>query len=879
MGSVTSWVQRLVSANQRMLLMGFLSSSLVLACAPEKSAEERRREQEQRELQRLGSAEGSFLGQVQLPNGGGVPFALDIAVAKNADAKTGNNKPELTAKARLGLFEGTELIASAVSFDSGAHALTVVFDGGAPPAGAAGLRAAVAAPSPGGKSLELRAVVTPNGLTSATLVGSGGTTYALSAERATQSAIAALAEQSFEFAIDTKLDEGESTPVLLTLKRVNGSIAAPESSDLPTMPKLEGSLRFPGASIVAHRATAVEYDALADTLQLVFNGGNESAGGLRLSFNKLSQRAPLADIAQAFTSDPLLSGKMSLNGANIAALSTSSLKLKDLDGKSLPPPSYVGTMRAADGGVTFDAIGHLTYLGNEITGDDSTGLSQMPNLRLKVMLCLNGNSWGEKEFDLKAWDYLRSTGTFPEQNSAAPYLFRAHVSDTWNKLSGRFITPEEQSSDSSAGTQLQLSAVESNASSCADLYERSRSIRHRLRERDNQPPAQDESYLTYEGYMTRGSGGTVPIGITIFPKRNPGGGSDAPSLQVTARIGFFGGATIASEPAVFNWGNGRLSASFTRPSGAPLEFRTTLKLDALDDASLIGPNLGLHNIRVAHGAPALAGTDPETTMNVAMASTDAQSSVRSVLTLRTRQESVAAPATIDLPNLPSIEASLRIDGLGKTPQVSRRVVYDVLRGTIDVYFSESSILEFTDVFLNAAPSGSAQPYVSFTELDGVLSIGGHPIGTAKSALAAGAERWSIMDLPPKFFIGRYQGGGSALQSKVYATLEDGHSSGTNTAEWPFTTFPNMKLKLVMCILGQQMEKSLAAVDYLGSRVVFRSAGQRDDIDLVFSNAWATVQGQILDADGGSSSAGNSTITLHALPNATSVDCQTAQPSP
>lgn len=429
------------------------------ACAPEKSAEERRREQEHREVQRLEIAEGSFVGHVLLPSGGAVPFAIDMAVEKNADASAGKNIPELTAKARLGLFEGTELVADAVTFDAGAHALTATFKSGGDGAGFIG-GARLQAPA-GSKTLELQAIVGDEGLAEARLVGSGGAAYQVTAARSAQSGIESLAEGSYDFALEAKLRDPEQvTSMLLTIKRVRGSTASPASSDLPSLPRLEGSMRFQGTTIVAQRAATVEYDALADTLQLTYLGGNSAAGGLRLSFADVSQRVATDGAALTFRSMPTLTGTLMLNGVGIGEIDAGGAQLLltlTQASQALPPLIYVGTLKSAASQMPpIKAIAKFDYSGGTNANSAEYPFTSFPDLTLTVTECFTSGRYSMK---VRSFDFLRNRLVFQNTRATANEELSATFAGDWSSMEGDIRSATSGTENPTSDWHLTLKAV------------------------------------------------------------------------------------------------------------------------------------------------------------------------------------------------------------------------------------------------------------------------------------------------------------------------------------------------------------------------------------------------------------------------------------
>jgi hypothetical protein len=848
------------------------------ACAREQSAEDRDREERDRVIERLKHAEGNFAGTVETADQGTIPFALTVNVNRNPEQK--GDEPGLTAHVRLGLLGGVDLTTDAVTFDYGSGQLTASFSGGD---GA----------KENAKTLELQAAVDDPGLKDARLIASSGKIFQVTAAA---SPTLNLAEPSVELIYGIRISPesgGDPVDAVLSLTRRTGDSAAPSSSDMPRMPQIEGSLRFPGAARVAHVASTILYDALTDTLDIYFPGGN----GMRLGFTGLSTKT--TGLPLTFVSEPKLSGIAELGSRTMGTvkLSPNQSKLIEKTRKTpLPSTNYTGTYKGSSGS-SWPVVANAVYLGTEGTSGSEIPFNRFPKIRFVVSLCVSGQALQTKKLILTSVDYLTSEATFtPEAQPDVRYY--ATYGDSWSKVDTKII--DDRSGDgagaNTASLHLEAAGETSRLLTCADTRSAPETLARLLKvspinkefslRDDHSDDPIDAPFLTYEGYLTRGSGSPVPIGISVFPRQNPGGGADEPSLQVTARVGFFGGANLASEPAVFNWGSGRISASFTRPNGAPLELRGILEPDTLRDAVMIGPNLGQSSLVVRSGIEPYASMDLEGVFNTAIAKgegpVDVEHALQSVLTLRGRSEGATAPANIDLPVLPSIDASLRVDGLGQTPQVGSKVLYDVLRGTIEIYFSDSSVLQFTNVFLQ--PTGSAtRPYQMFTSLTGRLILGGQPVAAVSAEDVTRGGRWVIQDLPYTIYIGTYQGGGSTQKLKALARVDYPGNAGSNTAEYPFQKFPNLQTTVTLCLGSNAFSRrdlELEAVDYLERRLVFknRGTGARNALEVAFEPRWLKLTGEFRDTDGSSGDTQGSRLDLTALPNASNIDCSTPLPT-
>lgn len=863
------------------ILITLVSSAfLATACASEQSAEERNRERRDRKIERLSRAEGKYQGTLLTKNNQSIPFALVINVNRNPQSE--GDEPGLSARLRLGYFGGVDLSTDAVSFDYGSKQLSASFTPSSKAAsGAKGIQA------PDAKGLELQAVVVNNLLQDAKLVASSGTAYALTSVSGPAFELTdPKADLDYGVLINPD-DGGKPVNALLSLTRLSGDKDAPASSDITRMPEIEATLRFPGTSAISHVADRVDYDALTDTLELYYVGGS----GMRFVFSNIAQNITNASGPQAFLSEPDLNGVVELGSRAVATIkksSESSAVVQRTKKSRLPAKNYTGTYSNGNTTSPFRVVGNMIDLGGEASAGSTIPLDRLPRLRMELSICTprGQDPFGTIKSVLTSIDHLKSEATFKKETSEV----RTYVtfSENWDNFTALVVDDQDGNNKK---FQLVSSEVTDRNLTCADTVPAATTMARVLGLRDDNDEFEDgpidDPFLTYEGYLTRANGAAVPVGLAIFPRQNPGGGTDEPSLQVTARIGFFGGANLASEPAVFNWGSGRISASFSRPTGAPLELRGILEPDTLRDAVLIGPNLGQNTLTVRKDVEPYANAGTESTFNVAISNAngpvDPANSLLSVLTLRSRSEGSTAPANIDLPVLPSIDASLRIDGLGQTPQVGSKVLYDVLRGTMEVYFSDSSVLEFTNIFLNKN-TDAQRPYKMFNSLNGRMILGGQPVAAAQADDVTAGGRWTIQDLPHTIYVGTYQGGGSSHSLKALGRVDYPGNAGRNTGEYPFQTFPNLQMTVTLCLGNNAFSRrnlELEAVDYLNRRLVFknRGTGVSNALEVEFEPRWNRLKGEFRDTDGSSGDTSGSKIDLRAIPNSSSIDCSAQIPTP
>lgn len=387
----------------------------------------------------------------------------------------------------------------------------------------------------------------------------------------------------------------------------------------------------------------------------------------------------------------------------------------------------------------------------------------------------------------------------------------------------------------------------------------------------------------YTGYIKRNNDSMTPTALNVSGKRNAVEQGEMPTLLVSLTTGFFGGVSIASENASFNWSSGSLVASFKRSAGAPLELRAVLNEDRLDDGMLVGPNLGTLDAFFERGPnkPSLDfgsfGQD-EVFFSLKMVNSSGYSKAKfddAIVSFKRQTKDQPASADMDLPMLPPLSASVSFPYLAATPQSASKVLYDPLTGSIRIFLDDSDTeIDIEDVFLNSNFHLKSDSF-SGTIISDAQTIG-HVVATEISKKAE-------EELPPRAYIGTLAGAaGTGLKYKVIAFLEYLRSRGTNSKEFPFPSFPNMRLKLVSCLGGQpfaEADQTLIAMDYMNQKARFKSSYENKilEFQLTYSDDWSELEGHVRTAETSASDEENEPkLTLHATGTA-SVDCSVSVP--
>lgn len=857
------------------------AATVFAACAKETTAEERKREENDRAYKRLEPATGTYNGYALDARARRIP--LQVAVVQQRSPTGVEDNPALSVSLRVGLMGGVTLTSPNASYDWGAKRLVATFR---PAAGGAQ------------KFVELRGRLEGNKLLDAVIVGPRIGSLKLDLSKDAKATVSDFQETRLAL----RPEAAGNSAFLLTLKRSQNDIAGPETSDLATLPGLEASLRFPSMGKVPEQASAVIYDPFTGVLEVDFQGRT------KLRFTDLFDKRSYGEQQAA----PLnLDGEISFGAQRLQGVNASSqpqdLRAAEAGGTELPPKTYTGIYEGSAGGLRFRSLALLDYLGSDGQNAGETPFRSFPNMRMRLFLCSRGRPFLSRQLDLKSMDHLAQRARFNDVNpaSAANSLLEVQFKNGWNEIEGVFLSPAAgDGAGSSRGAQLTLVNDPRDLKGCGDVESLPGSTPLLASDTDTTPeeslalfstllqapvpavqppPSGDPSALQYTGVLLRSESTAVPASLVIFPKRNPTGGSEEPTLQATLRLGFFGGVTIASEPAFFDWGNGRISAAFKRPSGTPLEIKTLLQPDELSDATLVGPNLGTSVLRLSRNGTSYFDNIKENTfrarLTTARPAPGGVANAEGLMAINRKTEDLPAPANIDLPILPALEASLRLDGIAQTPQVAQRMTYDPLRGALDLQISGASTVEFREVFLTLK-QGSTNEWETAQSFEGRVLMGAAQQGflTLERAALTPEDFNKLQQLPPRGFVGTYVGG---MPLNAVAYVEYAGTTGTNSAEYPFPAFPNLRMTINLC-LGKkpfhQIVLTMTTFDVLSGKTLFKaSAAQKNgDLDLQVSKGWETLEGVFRNTDGsGGSTGGNqqgARLNLRARPTLGAQGC-------
>lgn len=369
----------------------------------------------------------------------------------------------------------------------------------------------------------------------------------------------------------------------------------------------------------------------------------------------------------------------------------------------------------------------------------------------------------------------------------------------------------------------------------------------------------------YAGFVAIDGTRLVPLSLDLTTNRNPKDGGDNPTLSASVRIGMFGGIVVSSNAVSFDWGNGRFSVSLAKQklapdiSGtAPLEIRGVLVENAVSDGVIEGPISGSHAVSLAKDGPNLFTEQDHynyqtQVSDVALAGDMVANSQLSLKRLTTPHLS---PSTSDLPSLPAFDASIRFANLGVVPQVATDVLYDPILGFVELQFGANTVLRVDNLYLNRdvlsmslADWKPDQVYAG-NIVHGAAVYGHIKIGSDFPSLGL-TDAVTVPELPPKYFVGTYKGPAqNARTLTAIASLDYQNTRGTNSAEFPFSYFPNFKLKVMLCDGPRRFSLEsydLSAMDQIRSMARFQNlAGGflNGILDVRFTPGWKSLEGKL-----------------------------------
>ncbi len=405
----------------------FLNIMLLLACAKEVSSEEKRREESDRAFERLRSAVGVYDGYAAAGDGRGTPMTLGVAAKRNPSA--GSDAPALEVTMQIGMFGGVLLTASDASYDWGSGILRAEF---AKATGGAAAGVSGGAGNGGGlaDTLEVTATLADGRVTDAKLSGPRTGVRELVLRPGAASLPVAQVNE-FQFAIALQGERSDKIDAVLSMRREMIDQKAPQSSDLPLLPPLLGSIRFQTLADVPQQAESTLYDPLTGVIQLALN----DASTLTLE----NVFAPVDSEELRLRSDDKveMTGMLNVSSRRVGSVAASwTPRAASLtDGMvGLPPRLFVGTYQGASGGRLLRAIGKVDFLGPTLTNPREYGFPTFPAMRVTVYQCLNGQQFGARTFTARGFDYLRKVfqAYQSEGGSTADVFYAAD----WQQLDG-----------------------------------------------------------------------------------------------------------------------------------------------------------------------------------------------------------------------------------------------------------------------------------------------------------------------------------------------------------------------------------------------------------------------------------------------------------
>jgi len=372
----------------------------------------------------------------------------------------------------------------------------------------------------------------------------------------------------------------------------------------------------------------------------------------------------------------------------------------------------------------------------------------------------------------------------------------------------------------------------------------------------------------------------IPAKLDLTIKRNPTTTDERPTLQAALSVGFFGGVTVSSDSTSYDWETGKLTASFSRKDGSPVEMIAYVREGKITNGALIGPNMGRREFTMDSRFTKLFDGQESEEANLAVTFGNAGrvsgSSFDALLTLRRKSETIAGPANSDLPNLPAISASFKFNRVGHNPQVASQVIYDPLKGVMDIFLSSNDRVRISNIFVREETG------LLGVALQGEVLRGADVIDSARLKVISMDEVTSsgIMDSePPRNFTGTFKGESDANEYPVFATFEYQGNDGQNPAGLTFSTFPIFRLLVIACIEG----KPFASVKLLMSSLnhVERKAQLRNELGarpreltLDFAPDWTSVVGKFrtVGTTGGDVKTGEAYLKLKATGTQDATGC-------
>lgn len=412
----------------------------------------------------------------------------------------------------------------------------------------------------------------------------------------------------------------------------------------------------------------------------------------------------------------------------------------------------------------------------------------------------------------------------------------------------------------------------------------------------------------YDGFISIDANRIVPLSLDLSANRTPANGSDNPSLTASVRIGLLGGVTLSTSIVSFDWGNGNVTISLPKqapeaksdgpakqvrastntnefslvaaaPPSAALEIRGSINDDGLANGVIDGPISGNHPVTLLkEGVNLFTAADRFTYQTQISSASLLGGEVvnKSQFDLQRLTGTHPASNSSDLPSLTSFQASIRFADLSTVPQNATDVIYDPILGLMDLQFGSTTTLRVENIFLNRNALNVAlsdwhpdAPSTGRVFL-GASQYGSIRIGSEFPGLGL-TNPPAIGDVPPKYYAGRYVGQDpNAPPIIAIAKLEYTKTQGTNSAEYPFASFPMMTITIQTCSGGGKLheyrEYLTTAFDQIRNTVRFGRSNHSDpedpvSLDFAYTAGWQTIVGKFSASGAGGVDVANPQLTL------------------
>lgn len=422
------------------------------SCTPEQSAEVRRREDQDRAMDRLNKAVGFYKGYLEVEKGKLTPLTIQVQATKNP---TGNGqKPLLIVSLNIGLFGGVSMASTSTSFDWGSGEIVATFsrgpqkDSGSPsgtlPGSGTG-NGPPAGPNFGNTNgagtnmngFELRAFVDKDGMREASLKGSHSGQRMLILDNSQG------VPPSLEHIFELKWQSTNSPLTILKIRDRALPESAPETSDLPYFPGLDASLEFDGFAAVSQVAKQALYDPILGTLDIKFAETSWlHITGVALDNNDLN----LVE----------MKGRLSFEGKTLQRIVIEP-KNKISKLHRFPPSTFLGTYQGNSDALAYKVFVRLNPQLSKGANDTNLPFAAFPKMQLEVNICNKDEVMDQHTLELHSVDFLEQKALFKRLGTDQNGLDITFTSN-WAKVKGQY-----QQNDIHAGGSNATLVLEPNS--------------------------------------------------------------------------------------------------------------------------------------------------------------------------------------------------------------------------------------------------------------------------------------------------------------------------------------------------------------------------------------------------------------------------------